>query len=173
MSSSSDRDEIEIGKYHNESDRDEIEIDKYYNESNSSASSSESGSSSENSSESSSSESNSTDEQYLSRVPSPSEEVDIIYSCAMNIPSRVDEKGLFMLRDKYQIPDKVNPCLATLGEWSCTPNSLGVGIYEAYLLGGLRLPLNAFAREFLHRLEIGPNQLNPNAWRTLMFMQVL
>ena len=61
----------------------------------------------------------------------------------------------------------------TLGEWSCTPNSLGVGIYEAYLLEGLRLPLNAFAREFLHRLEIGPNQLNPNAWRTLMSMQVL
>ena len=106
-------------------------------------------------------------------IPSPSEEVDVIYSCAVNIPSRVDKKGLFMLKDKYQIPDKVNSCLATLGEWSCTLNSLGVGIYEAYLLGGLRLPLNAFAREFLHRLEIGPNQLNPNAWRTLMFMQVL
>ena len=88
------------------SDRDEIEIDEYHNESNSGGGSSES----------SSSESNSTDEQYLSRVPSPSEEVDIIYSCAMNIPSRVDKKGLFMLRDKYQIPDKVNPCFATLGE---------------------------------------------------------
>ena len=86
------------------SDKDKREIDEYHNESNSSASSSESGSSSE----SSSSESNSTDEQYLSRVPSPSEEVDIIYSCAMNIPSRVDKKGLFMLRDKYQIPEKVS-----------------------------------------------------------------
>ena len=87
--------------------------------------------------------------------------MDVIYSCAVNIPSRVDKEGLFML--------KIN----TLGEWSCTPNSLGVGIYEAYLLEGLRLPLNAFAREFLHRLEIGPNQLNPNAWRTLISMQVL
>ena len=163
MSSSSDRDEIEIGKYHNKSDRDEIEIDKYHNESNSSGSSSES----------SGNESNSTDEQYLSRVPSLSEEVDIIYSCAMNIPSKVDKKGLFMLRDKYQIPDKVNPCLVTLGELCCTPNSFRVGIYEAYLLGGLRLSLNAFAREFLHRLGIGPNQLNPNAWRTIVSMQVL
>ena len=29
------------------------------------------------------------------------------------------------------------------------------------LLGGPRLPLNAFAREILHRLGIGINQLNP------------
>ena len=62
------------------------------------------------------------------------------------------------------------PCLATLGDWCCTPNSLGVGIYEAYLLGGLRLLLKAFARELLHRLGIGPNQLNPNAWRTIVSM---
>lgn len=67
-----------------------------------------------------------------------------------------------MLRDKYQILDNVNPRLVAPSEWCCTPNSLGVGIYEAYLLGGLRFPLNAFARELLYRLGIGPNQLNPN-----------
>lgn len=78
-----------------------------------------------------------------------------------------------MLRDKYQIPDEVNPHLATLREWYCTYNSPGVGIYKAYLLGGLRLPLNSFVRELLHRLDIGPNQLNPNAWRTIVSMQVL
>lgn len=90
-------------------------------------------------------------------IPSPNEEVDIIYNCAMNIPSRMDKKRLIMLRDKYQIPNKVNPHLVALGEWCCTPNSPRVGIYEAYLLWGLRLPLNAFARELLHRLGIGPN----------------
>lgn len=42
------------------------------------------------------------------------------------------------------------------GEWCCTHN-FGVSIYEAYLLGGLRLPLNDFAREILHRLGIGMN----------------
>ena len=48
-----------------------------------------------------------------------------------------------------------------------------VGIYEAYLLRGLKLPLNAFAREILDRLGIGLNQLNPNAWRLIVSIQVL
>ena len=46
-------------------------------------------------------------------------------------------------------------------------------MYEAYLLGGLRLPLNAFSMEILHRLGIGINQLNPNAWKLIISMQVL
>ena len=71
-------------------------------------------------------------------------------------------KKLNSVRGKYQIPDKLNPRLAVFGEWCCTPNS-GLAIYEADLLGGLRLPLNAFARQILHRLGIGLNQLNPNS----------
>ena len=67
-----------------------------------------------------------------------------MYCCTMDIPS------------KYQIPDEVNPHLATSDEWCCTLNSR-VGIYEAYLLRGLRLLLDAFARELLPRLSIGPN----------------
>ena len=41
------------------------------------------------------------------------------------------------------------------------------------MLGGLTLPLNAFAREILTRLGIAPNELNPNGWRIIMAMQVL
>lgn len=63
---------------------------------------------------------------------------------------------------KYQILDDANPHLVAPSEWCCAPNSLGVGIYEAYLLGVLRLPLNVFTRELLYTLGIGPNQLNPN-----------
>ena len=107
-----------------------------------------------------------------SSIPSPSEEEEILYCCTVGVSSRIDEKKLTSLRAWNQIPDDLNPRLAALGEWCCTPN-LGVGIYEAYLLGGLRLSLNAFAREILHRLGIGINQLNPNAWRVIISMQVL
>ena len=48
-----------------------------------------------------------------------------------------------------------------------------MGIYKAYLLRGARLPLNAFAREILHSLGVGINQLNPNAWRLIISMQIL
>ena len=106
-------------------------------------------------------------------IPFPSEMVDIIYSCVVDIPSKIDEKRLYMLRDKYQILDEINPHPAAPSEWCCTSNSLVIGIYKAYLLWGLRLPLNAFARELLHKLGIGPNQLNPNRWRTIVVMQIL
>ena len=62
--------------------------------------------------------------------------------------------------------------MAVRDEWCCEPR-FGIGIYEAYLLGGLRLPLNAFIRELLTRLGLGVCQLNPNAWRLIVSMQVL
>ena len=77
--------------------------------------------------------------------PFPSKE-DILYCCAMDIQSKIDKKRLYMLKGKYQVPDKVNPRLVAPSEWCCTPHSPGVGRYEAYLVGGLRLPLNVFAR---------------------------
>ena len=46
-------------------------------------------------------------------------------------------------------------------------------VYEAYFLGGLRLPLNAFARELLFRLGLGVCQFNPNAWRLIVSIQIL
>ena len=46
-------------------------------------------------------------------------------------------------------------------------------MYSSYLLVGLRFPLNSFCRGLFHRLGIGPNQVNPNGWRTIVAMQVL
>ena len=62
--------------------------------------------------------------------------------------------------------------LAIRGKWCCNPH-FRIGIYEAYLLGGFRLPLNAFVRELLVRLGLGVCQFNPNAWRLVVSMQVL
>ena len=67
-----------------------------------------------------------------------------LYCCVVGILSRIDEKKLNSLRSWYQILDDLNPRLAVCGEWYCNPH-FGVGIYEAYLFGGLRLSLNAFA----------------------------
>ena len=101
-------------------------------------------------------------------VPLDEEEVTL-YSCAIDIPSKTDEQRLNSLRTWYQIPDELNPKLPVRGEWCYDPH-FGIGIYEAYLLGGLRFPLNAFTRVLLVRLGLGVCQFNPNAWRLVISM---
>ena len=90
------------------------------------------------------------------------EDEEVVYSCAIGIDSKTDDRKIELLKTWYQIPDELNPMLAVRGEWCCQPR-FGIGIYEAYLLGGLRLPLNSFARELLTRLGLGVCQYNPNA----------
>ena len=172
-------------------------IDEYHDTTSYSDSSSGSSSSSN-----SSSGGNTTDEQYMSdvlgiplevfqeqlrtraasgsqlgtstNIPSsfPLDKVGTVYSCAIGVHSKTDEKRLTSLRSCYQIPDDLNLRLAVRGEWCCQP-LFGVGVYEAYLLVGLRLPLNAFAMELLTRLGLGICQFNPNPWRPIVSMQVL
>ena len=104
--------------------------------------------------------------------PQDEEEEDVIYSCAPEIASTLDALKLKTLVDKYQILREFNPRLPMEGEWCCSPSS-GLGVYTSYHLAGLRFPLNSSCRGFLHRLGIGPNQLNPNGWRMIVAMQVL
>ena len=100
------------------------------------------------------------------------DEVEVVYSCAIGVVSKTDDRKIELLKKWYQIPNELNPRLAVRGEWCCQPR-FGIGIYEAYLLGGLRLPLNSFARELLARLGLGVCQFNPNAWRLIVSLQVL
>ena len=113
------------------------------------------------------------------RPPSPLPDVeeeeerkDVIYSCASEVASTLDELKLKTLVDRYQIPKEFKPRLPNEGEWCCSPSS-GLGVYTSYLLAGIRFPLNSFCKALLHRLGIGPNQLNPNGWRMIVVMQVL
>ena len=95
------------------------------------------------------------------------EEEEVVYSCGIGIDSKTDDRKIELLKTWYQIPNELNPRLAVRGEWCCQPR-FGIGIYEAYLLGGLRLPLNNFARELLTMLGLGVCQFNPNAWRLVV-----
>ena len=99
------------------------------------------------------------------------DEKEVVYSCAIGVASKTDDRKLVLLKKRYKISDDLNPRLAVRGEWCCQPR-FGIGIYEAYLLGGLKLPLNAFARELFTRLGLGVCQFNPNAWRLVISMQV-
>ena len=110
----------------------------------------------------------------LSSVPpsSPLDKEETVFNCAIGIHSKTNEQRLSNLRTWYQIPDEFNHRLPVRGEWCCNPR-FGVGVYEAYFLGGFRLPLNSFARELLVRLGLGICQFNPNAWRLIMSMQIL
>ena len=101
------------------------------------------------------------------------EEEDVIYNCAPEVASTLDVLKLKVLVDRYQIPKEFNPRLPMEGEWCCCSLSSGLGVYTSYLLVGFRFPLNFFCRSLLHRLGIGPNQHNPNGWRTIVAMQVL
>ena len=169
------------------SDSTEKAIDEYYDSTSNGSSSNSSNSSGE----------SSTDEGYTSGVPglpleviqeqiskassskagtssnvppsSPLDEEETIYSYAVGLHSKTNEQRLKNLRAWYQISDELNPRLPVHGEWCCNP-CFGVGVYEAYFLGGFKLPLNAFARELLVRLGIGICQFNPNAWRLVISM---
>ena len=100
------------------------------------------------------------------------DEVEVVYSCAIGVASKTDDRTLDLLKTWYQILDNLKPRLAIRGEWCYQPH-FGIDIYEAYLLGGHRLPLNAFARELLTKLGLGVCQFNPNVWRLIVSMQVL
>ena len=159
-----------------------------------------SGSSDSNSSKSGSSGEGNTSDEYMSSVPevplkvlqewlktkfesgsqagtsAPSfavqDEEEVVYSCVIGVDSKTDDRKIELLKIWYQIPDELNPRLAVCGEW-CYQPCFRIGIYEAYFLGGLRLPLNSFARELLTRLGLGVCQFNPNAWWLVVSMQVL
>ena len=105
-------------------------------------------------------------------LSNPTDEEETVFSCAVGIHSKTDEQRLSNLKSWYQIPDDLNPRLPVRGEWCCDPR-FGIGVYESYFLGGLRFPLNVFARKLLVRLGFGVCQFNPNAWRLVISMQIL
>jgi hypothetical protein len=92
---------------------------------------------------------------------------------AEGVSSKFVDKDIKRLRTRYQIPEDIVLRLPDKGEWACSSNGEDVVLYEDNLAAGLRLPFRPFERELLHRLGLAPSQLNPNAWRITIGLQVL
>ena len=45
------------------------------------------------------------------------DEEEVVYSCAIGVASKMDDRKLVLLKKWYQIPDDLNPRLAVCGEW--------------------------------------------------------
>ena len=51
------------------------------------------------------------------RLSNPTDEEEIVFSCAVGVHSKTDEQRLNNLKSWYQIPDEFNPKLPVREEW--------------------------------------------------------
>ncbi|GMP93359.1 hypothetical protein CsSME_00043230 [Camellia sinensis var. sinensis] len=82
--------------------------------------------------------------------------------------STVTAADLEAIREKYQVPAKIELLLPMSTERPSDARPGEFALYEEALKGGLRLPLPQVVVDVLNRLEVAPDQLMPNAWKILL-----
>ncbi len=85
----------------------------------------------------------------------------------------VDVEGLDKYRRRFQIPEDVVLWIPNSDERACSSKYGNVAFYEADFKAGLRFPMQPLMRELLHRLNLSPAQLVPNAWQTVISCMVM
>ena len=55
------------------------------------------------------------------------DEEEVVYSCAIGVDSKTNDRKIEILKTWYQIPDELNPKLAICGKWCYQPR-FGIGI---------------------------------------------
>ena len=77
------------------------------------------------------------------------------------------------LRDCYQIPDHIPICLSRKFEKCYSGKTMNVGIYDATLTAGLRLPLTSLHHQLANFLGLFVSQIATNAWRIFIGAEIL
>ena len=85
----------------------------------------------------------------------------------------MSEKVFKELGTHFQIPDHISICLPRKKEKCYTGRTADIGMYEAMLSTGLRLPLTALHHQLVDFMGISVSQIAPNAWRTFIEAEVL
>ena len=77
------------------------------------------------------------------------------------------------LRTRFQIPDHISIRLPRKKEKCYTGRTADVGMYDAVLVTGLRLPLTALHRQLVDFMGLSVSQIALNAWRIFIGAEVL
>ena len=86
---------------------------------------------------------------------------------------RMSDKIFGELRTCYQIPDHISIHLLEENETCYSGRTADVGMYDAMFTTGLRLPLTALHRQLADFLGLSVTQIAPNAWRTVIGVEIL
>ena len=72
------------------------------------------------------------------------------------------------IRGRFQILSEVVSRLPYIGEKACSFAHGEVSFYKVAFSRGLRIPIHPFIHHLLSNINIAPEQLFPNAWRTVV-----